>query len=61
MAIVIIGIAVDSTFDSNLFDLSDIAGLLIIVVGVLILLYAVVGAGGGGETDSENEVDENRS
>jgi uncharacterized protein YjeT (DUF2065 family) len=45
MAVVVVGMAVDSAFDADLLEPANLAGLLIMVFGVLILAYVVIQQG----------------
>lgn len=55
MSIVVLGIAVDSTFDANLLDPANIAGLLITLSGVLVLLYVVIKQSEYGDIEDDSE------
>jgi hypothetical protein len=55
MALVVVGIAVDSTFDAELLEPTNIAGLLIMLFGVLVQAYVVVRQGEDTEDNKKQD------
>lgn len=55
MALVVAGLAIDSIFDSNLLEPSNIAGLLVMVLGVLIQSYVVIQQSRNEDTEENQE------